>query len=81
MSNGYILKIVQSCRGWDRSFLGAKRWAKSHFTLLKANKSKPNRAKKIGYISNERPDLGVPFRYLVFHFNKMEQHRTQQEIP
>ena len=21
------------------------------------------------------------FRYLVFHFNKMEQHRTQQEKP
>ena len=34
-------------------------WPKSHFTLLKANKTKPNRAKKIGYISNERPDLGV----------------------
>ena len=34
-------------------------WAKSHFTLLKANKRKPNRAKKIGFISNERPDLGV----------------------
>ena len=32
---------------------------KSHFTLLKANKSKPNRAKKIGYISNEKPDMGV----------------------
>ena len=34
-------------------------WPKSHFILLKANKSKPNRAKKIGYISNERSDLGV----------------------
>ena len=34
-------------------------WPKSHFTLLKANKSKLNRAKKIGYISNETPDLGV----------------------
>ena len=40
-------------------------WAKSRFTLLKANKSQPNRAKKIGYISNERPDLGVFIRYLV----------------
>ena len=34
-------------------------WPKSHFTLLKANKTKLNRAKKLGYISNERPDLGV----------------------
>ena len=29
----------------------------SHF--LKSIKAKPNRAKKISYISNERPDLGV----------------------
>ena len=34
-------------------------WAKSHFTLLKANKTKPNKAKKMGYASNKRPDLGV----------------------
>ena len=34
-------------------------WPKSHFTLLKANETKPNGAKKIGYISNERPYLGV----------------------
>ena len=34
-------------------------WRKSHFTLLEANKTKTNRAKKIGCISNERPDLGV----------------------
>ena len=34
-------------------------WPKSHFTLLKANKTKPNRAKLMSYISNERPDLGV----------------------
>ena len=35
-------------------------WAKSHFTLLKANKTKRNKAKKIGYISNERRNLEVP---------------------
>ena len=33
--------------------------AKSHLTLLKAKKRKPNKAKKMGYISNERPDQGV----------------------
>ena len=33
-------------------------WAKSHFTLLKANKTKPNTAKKMGSVSNKRPDLG-----------------------
>ena len=32
---------------------------KSHFTLLKANKTEPNIAKKIGYVSNKRPNLGV----------------------
>ena len=56
-------------------------WAKSHFTLLKANKTEPNTSKIIGYESNERPDLGVFFRHLVFHFNKMDQRRTQQEKP
>ena len=34
-------------------------WAKSHFTLLKANETKPNITKKIGCISNERRKLEV----------------------
>ena len=29
-------------------------WAQSHFTLLKANKTKHNKAKKTGSVSNER---------------------------
>ena len=32
-------------------------WAKSHFTLLKANKTKRNEVKNMGYISNERRKL------------------------
>ena len=36
-------------------------WPKSHFTILKANTTKPNGDKKIGYVSNERQDLGVFF--------------------
>ena len=35
-------------------------WDKSHITHLKANKTKPNKAKKISYISNERRNLEVP---------------------
>ena len=40
-------------------FISYTGWPKSHFTLLKAKKTKPNKAKKMGYISNERPDQGV----------------------
>ena len=57
-------------------------WAKSRFTLLKANKSQPNRAKKIGYISNERLDMGVFFRYLVLFFqqNGATPHAARETI-
>ena len=34
-------------------------WTKSHFTLFKVNKTKRNKAKKNGYISNERQKLEV----------------------
>ena len=50
-------------------------WPKSHFTHLKVNKSKPNRAKKIGYISNESPDLGVFLlmkTVLLFKYNMLQ---------
>ena len=82
MRSNYFLNILKwhwlwvALGDWSLTSTG---WPKSHFTLLKANKSKPNRAKKVGYISNERLDLGVFFRYLVFHFNKMEQHHIARE--
>ena len=49
-------KKLQYLHGCMVAYTG---WPKSHFTLSKVNKLKPNRATKIGYISNERPDLRV----------------------
>ena len=34
-------------------------WSKIHFTLLKANKIKPNVAKKIVYVSNQTSCMGI----------------------
>ena len=57
--------MVSMTEGVRGIFMGARMEApctgcpKSHFTLLIAYKTKPNIAKKIVYLSNKRPNLGV----------------------
>ena len=48
MSTRYRENIIDYlCKSYIYIYTG---WAKSHFTLLKANKAKPDGAKKIGCI-------------------------------